>query len=52
MSPFATIPVSVYRKIELELKKNIWFVPTTEGKKMNFLVRMWSQEIGATLTAD
>lgn len=50
--PFATIPVSVYRKIELELKKNIWFVPTTEGKKMNFLVRMWSQEIGATLTAD
>ena len=52
VSPFATIPVSVYRKIELELKKNIWFVPTAEGKRMNFLVRMWSQEIGATLTAD
>ncbi|MCE9236863.1 DUF5043 domain-containing protein [Bacteroides thetaiotaomicron] len=52
VSPFATIPVSVYRKIELELKKNIWFTTTAEGKRMNYLVRMWSQEIGATLTAD
>ncbi len=52
VSPFATIPVSVYRKIELELKKNIWFVPTAEGKRMNFLIRSWSQEIGATLRAD
>ncbi|WP_235817246.1 DUF5043 domain-containing protein [Bacteroides congonensis] len=30
--PCATIPLSVYRKIETELKKNIWFTPTAEGK--------------------
>ena len=42
--PYATIPVSVYRKIEVELKKNIWFTPTEEGKKINYLVLWWRQE--------
>lgn len=42
--PYATIPVSVYRKIEVELKKNIWFTPTEEGKKLNYLVLWWRQE--------
>lgn len=51
-NPFATIPVSVYRKIELELKKNIWFTTTEEGKRMNYLVRTWRQEIGATILPD
>ncbi len=50
--PLATIPVSVYRKIEVELKKNIWFKPTPEGKKMNYLVRTWLQEIGETILPD
>ena len=34
---FATIPVSVYRKIETEIKKNIWFTLTTEGKNLNYI---------------
>ena len=41
---YATIPVSVYRKIEIELKNNIWFTPTTEGKKLNYILYWWSQE--------
>lgn len=52
IDPFATIPISVYREIEVELKKNIWFTTTEEGKKMNYLVRMWNQEIGATILPD
>lgn len=42
--PYATIPVSVYRKIEIELKKNIRFVPTAEGKKLNYILIGWRQE--------
>ncbi|MCE9107943.1 DUF5043 domain-containing protein [Bacteroides pyogenes] len=42
---FATIPVSVYRKIETDLKNNIWFTPTTDGKKLNYIYRSWNQEI-------
>ena len=40
-SPFTTIPVSVYRKIEVELKKQIWFTPTKDGKRLNHLMRCW-----------
>ena len=36
--PYATIPISVYRKIEIEIKQNIWFVPTAEGKKLNYIL--------------
>jgi len=43
-APFATIPVSTYRKIETELKENVWFVPTAEGKKLNFIFLAWAQE--------
>ena len=46
-SPFATIPVSVYRKIETDLKNNIWFTPTADGKKLNYICRFWYQEITA-----
>lgn len=42
--PCATIPVSVYRKIETELKENIWFTPTAEGKKLNYILVGWMQE--------
>ena len=41
VSPFATIPLSVYRKIEVELKKQIWFTPTKDGKRLNHLLRGW-----------
>ena len=40
---FATIPIDVYRKIELELKKNIWFVPTEHGKQFNYILLWWEQ---------
>ena len=42
--PYATIPVSVFRKIEMELKKNIWFTPTAEGKKLNYIGLCWGQD--------
>lgn len=42
--PYATIPVSVFRKIEMELKKNIWFTPTIEGRKLNYILRWWNQD--------
>ncbi|NDW12836.1 DUF5043 domain-containing protein [Bacteroides sp. 214] len=43
--PFATIPISVYRNIENEIKQNIWFTPTVEGKKLNYILRSWLQEV-------
>ena len=42
--PYATIPVSVFRKIEIELKKNLWFIPTAEGKKLNYIGLCWDQD--------
>jgi hypothetical protein len=44
IDPFATIPVSTYRKIETELKENVWFTPTEEGKKLNYIFLFWAQE--------
>ena len=43
-SPYATIPVSVYRKIETEIKSKVWFTPTEKGKKLNYIMRFWGQE--------
>jgi hypothetical protein len=43
--PFATIPVSVYRKIELALKEQVWFTPTATGKQLNILGIRWNQKI-------
>ena len=42
---FSTIPLSVYRKIELELKKNVWFTPTERGRQFNYIFRWWSQMV-------
>ena len=42
---FGTIPLSVYRKIELELKNNVWFTLTDVGKSLNFIKRSWRQEV-------
>ncbi len=44
-SAFGTIPVSTYRKIELELKKRIWFTLTDAGKSLKFVQRGWMQEV-------
>ena len=35
--PYAYIPVSVYRNIEVALKENIQLVLTDEGRKLNFI---------------
>ena len=50
-APFATIPVSTYRKIELELKEKVWFTPTADGKRMKFIMNSWRQEV-SRLPAD
>jgi len=44
-SGYGTVPVSTYRKIETDLKAQIWFTPTAEGKKVNYLMRFWLQEV-------
>ena len=36
-SPFATLPVSVYRQIELELKRQVRYAPTARGRMTNFV---------------
>jgi len=43
--PFATIPVSVYRQMELKFKSDIWFMPTAEGKKLNYIMHTWVHKI-------
>ena len=40
-SGYATIPVSTWRRIELELKRQIQFTPTAHGRSMNFLFWGW-----------
>ena len=37
ISPFATIPVSVYRQIELEIKQQVRMMPTASGRQLNFV---------------
>ena len=44
-NPFATIPVSVYRQIETQLKENVWFVPTEYGKGLNYIYLWWRYEL-------
>lgn len=43
--PFATIPVTTYRKIEVALKNQVWFTPTAVGKQLQVLVRGWMHEV-------
>lgn len=43
--PYATIPISTYRQIELELKKNIWYTTTNYGKRVNYIMLFWLHEI-------
>lgn len=35
---YATIPISVYRKIETDLKEKVWYIPTEEGKKIKLYI--------------
>lgn len=45
IDPYATIPLSVYRQIEVELKKRIWFTPTAQGKRLNYIYCGWMHEV-------
>ena len=45
MNPYATIPISVFRQIEVELKKYVWFVPTELGKRRNYIIVGWRHEV-------
>ena len=40
-NPLATIPVSVYRQIETQLKENVWFTPTEYGRGLNYIYIGW-----------
>lgn len=42
--PYATIPVSVFRRIEVEIKKSIWYIPTADGKRLNYILHWWGQD--------
>lgn len=43
--PYAQIPLSVYRKIEMDLKEYIYFTPTEAGKKLNYILFGWMHEV-------
>lgn len=43
--PFRYVPVEIFRKIETDLKSQIWFIMTTEGKKLNYGGLGWTQTI-------
>ena len=44
-SSFATIPISTYRMIELDLKENVWFIPSEDGKRMKFILSGHTHEV-------
>ena len=37
-SPFATLPVSVFRHIELEIKRQVRLMPNAHGRQLNFVM--------------
>ena len=43
--PFATIPISTYRKIELKLKETMIYTPTSYGKRQNYIFQGWVQKV-------
>lgn len=45
MTPMAEIPLSVFRKIELDMKNEIYFTLTDVGKMYNYVFFYWMQEI-------
>jgi hypothetical protein len=42
---YATVPVSVYRQIETEIIKNVWYIPTEKGKNLNYIMLSWSHQV-------
>ena len=46
---YTQVPVSVYREIEVELKKNVRFTPSAVGKKLNYIFMFWKQDPNVTI---
>ena len=44
-TPMAGMPLSLFRKIELRMKDEIYFTLTNTGKKYNYIYFYWIQEI-------
>ena len=44
-SGYATIPVTTYRRIELELRRRFQFTPSAHGRNMNFIFRGWHTDV-------
>lgn len=42
--PYAQIPISVYRDIEVKLKESVYYTPTSIGKQLNYIMLSWSQK--------
>lgn len=43
--PFAQIPLSVFREIEVRLKEEVWFTLTEAGRKVNYVFFAWNHEV-------
>jgi len=43
--PFARIPLSVFRKIEVKLKEEIYFTLTEAGRNVNYVFLGWNHEV-------
>ena len=46
---YTQVPVSVYREIEVELKKNVQFTPSDVGKNLNYIFMFWEQDPNVTI---
>ena len=42
-TPYAKVPVRIYRDIEVKLKEKLKFIPMNEGKKLNYIFLAWFQ---------
>ena len=43
-SPYARVPLYVYREIEVKLKEQIFFKPGEVGKQLNYIMLAWRQK--------
>ena len=48
-SGYATIPVTTYRRMELEIKRQVRFTPTAHGRNMNFIFRGWLIDVATPM---
>lgn len=48
-SPYARVPVSIYRDIEVKLKEQMHFTVGEVGKKLNVIMLAWTQRPKGTL---